>query len=98
MRTNFEHLILNWTDQSKYFPISLLVLEVHEYSWHVWLVFIFNPNFANYPQHDTYMHNKLMGVVEFQSFGTEKIWKQQLNKSHLPTILEGNSKTSSQPK
>ena len=29
MRTNFEHLILNRTDQSKYFPISLLVLEVH---------------------------------------------------------------------
>ena len=30
MRTNFGHLMNN--PQSKYFPISLLVLEVHEYS------------------------------------------------------------------
>ena len=30
MRTNFELLMSN--PQSKYFPISLLVLEVHEYS------------------------------------------------------------------
>ena len=30
MRTNFEHLILMSNPQSKYFPISMLVLEVHE--------------------------------------------------------------------
>ena len=30
MRTNFEHRMN--TPQSKYFPISLLVLELHEYS------------------------------------------------------------------
>ena len=33
MRTNIEHLMNN--PQSKYFPISLLVLEVHECSRHV---------------------------------------------------------------